>query len=405
MSSAQADSWNTKADVSASWLYNDNPTLRPDSSQFRRNETNFGRVQARGVIEYANPKLSFDLAPRISRTYFPDEENKDLETTDFFVESNTRYDMVRNDLSLFLDYRNVGLLTDEFGDGVDNSPGGGGSGNTLRVDDRVQRYRIIPEWRFDVTRRDSISFSLNFFGQDYKLEKTNRADNRNLQVEVSYDRALTDRWRAGITAAVRRFNSDRLAPIADIDIVLENNSESEGATLNLSYVFSERTNMGLSVGRTNTSTETDVFFQIAPGVPLVSRREADIVNTIYNFSVNHQGARNSFSLLLSRGIVPSSLGFENTQTSLNFSARRRLLEQLTGSLVINAFDQEAVNSAQRTNFQYRLLSASGTLAWRFTRSWVVSAVYTYRQNNNGFGNSNLRGESNQYGMTLTYRWD
>jgi len=400
-----ADSWNTKANVSASWLYNDNPTLRPDDSPFKRQATSFGRAQARATMEYSTSQLFIDLAPRISRTYYPDADDSDLETTDFFVNSNANYQMQRNDLSLIVDYRNVGLLTDEFGDGVDTTPGTGATGNSLRVDDRVQRYQIAPEWRYELTRKDTVSAGFRYFGTNFKLEKTNRADNTNKQFQLGYDRRITARWSVGLTGAARDFESSRLARIPLIDIELTNTSESIGLTFDTTYSFSERTNMGLSIGRTETSTTQDVLFPVDLTTLTIFQTGAKSTNTIYNLTLNHITELNNFSVLLSQAIVPSSLGFENSQITINILARRRLSESITGTILVNAIDQTAVNAVARAESTFVLFSGGGNLAWRFKRNWVTSFVYTYRANNTSFGDTSQRGTSNQTGITLTYLWD
>lgn len=401
-----ADSWNTKANASVSWNYNDNPTLRPADSPLKREATSYGRARATATLEYASPTLAIEIAPRVTRSYYPNEEDKDLESTNIYLDTLTEYNLQRNSLDLIFDYSHVGLLTDEFGDGSPDDPGTGGPGANLRVDDRVQRYDISPQWTHQLGQNNEVSVGLVFFGSDYKLEKTNRADNQNKQVQISYSHNLNGRLSFGISALGRRFESEKLAPIPVIDINLKNSSDSVGVTLDLNYIWSEQTSIGLNIGRTKTDSKRDVLLSADPTAPLISTSESGITNTIFNFIFSHTGYRNTYNVLISRGIVPSSLGIENTQTQINMSLRRRLSERLTAILSLNGFDQESINSQQRSfDNKYRFLTGNASLAWRFNRSWAASGVYTYRQNSNGTGSNSQRADSSQLGVNLTYLWD
>ena len=403
---ALADSWNTKANASVSWNYNDNPTLRPADSPLKREATSYGRARATAVLEYASPTLAIEIAPRVTRTYYPNKEDKDLESTNIYLDTLTEYNLQRNSLDLLFDYSRVGLLTDEFGDGSPDDPGTGAPGANFRVDDNVQRYDISPEWTHQLGEKNQVSVGLVFFGSDYKLEKTNRADNQNKQIQISYNHNLNNRMGFGITVLGRRFESEKLAPIPIIDINLKNSSDSIGVTLDLNYIWSEQTSIGLNVGRTKTDSKRDVLLSADPTAPLVSTSESGITNTIFSFIFSHTGYRNTYNILISRGIVPSSLGIENTQTSINVSLRRRLSERLTAILSLNGFDQESISSQQQAfNSKYRFLTGNVSLAWRFNRSWAASGVYTYRQNSNGTGSNSQRADSNQLGVSLTYLWD
>ena len=403
---AQADSWNTKANASVSWNYNDNPTLRPADSPLKREATSYGRARATAVLEYATPNLAIEIAPRVTRSFYPNKEDKDLESTNIYLDTFTEYSLQRNSLDLLFEYSHVGLLTDEFGDGSADDPGTGAPGANLRVDDTVQRYDISPQWTHQLGENNQVSVGMVFFGSDYKLEKTNRADNQNKQVQISYNHNLNNRMSFGISVLGRRFESEKLAPIPVIDINLKNSSDSVGATIDLNYVWSERTNIGLNIGRTSTNSKRDILLSVDPMTPVRSTSESDITNTIFNFIFNHSGYRNTFNIIFSRGIVPSSLGIENTQTSISVSARRRLSERLTAVLSFNGFDQESINNQQRSfSNKYRFLTGNASLAWRFNRSWATSGIYTYRQNSNGAGSNSQRADSSQLGITLTYLWD
>ena len=402
---AHADSWNTKANASVSWNYNDNPTLRPADSPLKREATSSGSAGATAVLEYAAPNLAIEIAPRVTRSFYPNKD-KDLESTNIYLDTFTEYSLQRNSLDLLFEYSRVGLLTDEFGDGSADDPGTGAPGANLRVDDTVQRYDISPQWTHQLGENNQLSVGMVFFGSDYKLEKTNRADNQNKQVQISYNHNLNRRMSFGISVLGRRFESEKLAPIPVIDINLKNSSDSVGATIDLNYVWSERTTIGLNIGRTSTNSKRDILLSLDPTTPLLSTSESDITNTIFNFIFNHTSYRNTFNILIGRGIVPSSLGIENTQTSISVSARRRLTERLTAVLSLNGFDQESINSQQRSfSNKYRFLSGNASLAWRFNRSWAASGVYTYRQNSNGVGSNSQRADSNQLGINLTYLWD
>lgn len=404
---AQADSWNTKANASVSWNYNDNPTLRPADSPLKREATSYGRARATAVLEYATPNLAIEIAPRVTRSFYPNKEDKDLESTNIYLDTLTEYNLQRNSLDLLFEYSHVGLLTDEFGDGSPDDPGTGAPGANLRVDDRVQRYDISPQWTHQLGEKNQVSMRMVFFGSDYKLEKTNRADNQNKQLQISYNHNIDSRISFGISVLGRRFESEKLAPIPLIDINLKNSSDSIGATLDLNYLWSERTSIGLNIGRTSTNSKRDILLSADPTAPLLSTSESDITNTIFNFIFNHTGYRNTFNIVISRGIVPSSLGIENTQTTISASARRRLSERLTAVLSFNGFDQESISSQQQQSFnnKYRFLTGNASLSWRFNRSWAASGVYTYRQNSNGTGSNSQRADSNQLGIALTYLWD
>jgi len=272
----------------------------------------------------------------------------------------------------------------------------------------LQRWRITPSWSYSLTERDSLTLNYSYFSADYRLEKTNRADNQNQQVNLSYRRSLNNRLGLGVTAAHRDFESEKLAPIAEIDLPLTNKSKSLGLTLDVNYQWSENTSFTGSFGRTNTDNERAILF-VDPNNPNappgVSTTESDIKNTVYNVTFNRDTPRNTYFVLLSRGIVPSSTGAENTQNSFQFSFSRRLSEKLVGRINANGFDQQAINRNTNLSNEYRFLSASGSLSWRFVRDWVFSGVYTYRQNSNSFGDASSRGQSNQISATLTYRWD
>ena len=235
------------------------------------------------MLEYATPNLAIEIAPQVTRSFYPNKEDKDLESTNIYLDTLTEYNLQRNSLDLILEYSNLSLLTDEFGDGSADDPGTGAPGANFRVDDKVQRYDISPQWTHQLGEKNQVSVGMVFFGSDYKLEKTNRADNQNKQVQISYNHNLNSRMSFGISVLGRRFESEKLAPIPVIDINLKNSSDSVGVTLDLNYIWGERTNIGLNIGRTKTDSKRDVLISADPTMPLISTSESGITNTIFNF--------------------------------------------------------------------------------------------------------------------------
>jgi len=409
---ALADYTNTAVRASVNYLYNDNPTLRPQ--QFARASTSYIEGQVRGIGEWATDSQSADISGRIVRSWYTQEENKDLNQTNFYVNGSASQSFELSSLGISAGYSNVGVLSDEIGTG--NDLPGGGSGNTLRADDKVFRYNVAPFYVIRFSEKDQIDFRLSYNRTDYELDFTGRAPNKTLTASTSYQRTINRRLGLGVTINGNNFRSSRNLLIPDPndipnleEVNLANKNKSIGATLDVNYLWSEQTALTARFGRTNT-TATSQFVSDDANTPDIDIEvtETDIKNTLYSIQLDHTGRRNIWMVALSRTIVPNSEGNETTRNSFDFEFNRRLTQRMSFNVRGLAFDQEAISAVGQLNAvnKYKFATVTSSLAWSYTRRLDFSASYSYRWNErNNLAAVSSTAKSNQIGIGVIYNWD
>jgi len=414
---AHADLINNTARVTMSYFYNDNPTLRPKDSPIAPASTSIIRADARAAVEWGTARTSASLTGRVNRPYYTNRSNSDAEQTNWYIDGDASYSTILNTFSVAGGYSQLGVLSDVVGEGTD-LPGGGG-GSSLNVDDTVTRTSVVPAWTWTMTEKDSLQTIINYNTTRFKLDNTGRADNDGAQISLNYSRIINQRWTLGGTVSYNRFESERdlpfgVPPIGSINTKLS--SKSTGASINLSYAWSPRTQFSGRFGRTTTDTKT-INTPSDPQIPTLENTFIDAKNSLYALTLDHQGEITRWSIAASRTIVPNNQGQETTRNQLTADLVRQLSKMMSFRWDILAYDQIGVNdNPENPRNEFRYLATNFGISWRISRPLSFAATYTYRWNNltfrspagtnpPSFNTTETKADLHQIGFSFTYKWE
>jgi hypothetical protein len=108
---ALAGAWNYGAQAALNSNYSDNPTLADDD---REAESLFSMVGTYKMdIEWSEPGRNFSIEPRVTRDYYPDSANSELESTDYFIPGNFSVYGNKSSFNMTFDYREQNILSSE----------------------------------------------------------------------------------------------------------------------------------------------------------------------------------------------------------------------------------------------------------------------------------------------------
>lgn len=194
---AAADEWNYAARAGLSSVYDDNPTLTEDSnidSTFRF--LAFYEMD----IETRRDNTVFEISPRVSRDYYPDSEDSDLESTDYEITGtwSTVTPTSRWNVNFRTSEENI-LSTDTVAEtGITDTT----------ADDSRTIYSVSPSVTWTPTPKDSLIFGLNWNKIDFDKDFTNRNDSETTGANFSYLRAITQKQSLGLTGRVTSSERD-----------------------------------------------------------------------------------------------------------------------------------------------------------------------------------------------------
>ncbi|MCP4832053.1 MAG: hypothetical protein GY886_07565 [Gammaproteobacteria bacterium] len=426
---ASAWDWGSKASVSS--FYRENPTLQSDD---REQPSLFSLLATYEMdITRTSGNSRFTLTPRVTRSFYPDKKNKDLENTGYYIIGRSQY--IRQTITWGLSFSasQESVLSD------DNSIAQDGSRN-FREDDIVHNFTLSPNFTWSITERDQFQLAFNAGVTNYDLDYTGRSDLENYSANAAYSHALSTRQKVGLSGYYSdstakgencilnlnpfiplpppRFtpcDNDGLPP-GLVNAFTKNKTNS--LTLSFDYQFAVSSTSNLKIRYGLQQSDSTQQWRDANGNTLIANADGpseEIAtvydSTSYNITFNKRMELYEFDLSARRSVQPSVEGTPQDKDQLTFNGKVKLSPRLTSELYINAWERESIflaSESNPTNFQRktRYLQGNLSLSWLFTRKWGVSGTYTYRRRfqEKGLVEPSRLATSNSLQLNLTYKF-
>ena len=363
---AQAAEWSLTSTLNPSATYDDNVFLR-ENAQSSTHYAMSPTITGSRTVE--NSDISLSLGYQIDRyTSLPsinDTENP-------FIRLNSYYNAERSQYGLSASYvestsRSTALL--ETGDFATQS---------------IYRSRTIsPSYSYQLTERDSLS--LNGSYSERLSSSTQLSDTETKSISAGWQRQLSERLSAGVTAAIYNYKSDGLTLLTDDD--------DYNLSTTFNYALSELWNISGAVGLRKLKGQRK-------SVTIGITTNDNSSGTTLDFSAIRTDDINSYSITASRALIPTGRGDVNQNDSLSVSWAHHISDQLTANLVGSYY--QSTSAIDNSNNKRKNINISPSLRWQLERNLSLNVNYTYRKQTQDSGFS---ADSNAIGVTLNYNWD
>jgi hypothetical protein len=400
--------WGLRAGVNAE--YDDNPTLIADERQarlIRLPDGSLALVNPEREIESTfrmlgslNLKLlqikanrSIRLEPRVTRDYYTDSDQKDLESTDFNIPLTVSWQDPRFTRSVNFRYAERNVLSDDptvldTGDGQD----------LFRADDKLTTYTASGFATWSATLRDSFNLSAGYVDNDYDLDYTGRADTESYNASLGYTRSITRRLAVGASVSYFTSEAERLACFpdfglpspsfepcrgSDINVRFFNNFDTTSYNANLTYSFSENTSFRGEIGKSKNDQE--LISKTLSNIEFISDESSSRTDN-FELQLSRTFERGEITLTARRSLRPAADGSTLDADSLNLEGEYELNERIKAEWGLRGEKSENVRLSdiddsrlvpERKNFTGDL-----RLNYQLTRKWSINLGYKYRWRDN-----------------------
>ncbi|TAK64465.1 YfaZ family outer membrane protein [Methylobacter sp.] len=270
------------------------------------------------------------------------------------------------------DYSIQSSLTTELG-----STGSGQLSNVQLL--RTNRI-IAPTFSYRLTERDTLQLGYSYNDVTYEKSSTNSglSDYISQQLSTSASHKLSERQQVSLSGSYSLFK----APSAD------QNSTTISYQAGWQYSFSEKTQLGLSIGMRNTDTES-----------LGGRIKSSTSGHIFSANLDRATEWGSISVNAGQQLNPASTGQQQQATTFSARTIYNINERWYTSLSVNYLKSDATSGANSNNRTYATLSPA--LNWRWTPETKLELSYSYRQQQ--FDNENDARVGNSVQLQFIYQ--
>jgi len=429
-SPAHAAAWDWGSEFRLTGSYNDNPTLTPientDGTKRDIQTTRSLLAQTELQIIRATPNSKIEFEPRVTRSYYPDEELSKLEQTNWYMDARGSWQQRRTNFSLGFQYRDTGILSAE--DTFDDQTGG----STLRVDDKRQLISLSPGFRWQITQQDQINIGVTRSETDYELNFTGRADLEYNTASLSYQRSFSERQSLGFLVGAYTNKSEQLQFILT-PTTATNNTDGVNLNIDYNYSISEDMNLALRYGRQESDSATSggvIAIDLDSATALLGDNCANISENVgaaplpgtglllflytdctrkfkssqYRLDLTKRYERTEFTFGVFQSIVPGSTGVPQERLQVSVRGAHQLTEKVSLSGRLTANEQTSIGFDNLTR-ESRNLRADINADWLLTRRWAVGALYVYRDRKRDSNLTEIIADSNEMGFYIRYNWE
>jgi len=366
ISVSNAAEWSLTSTLNPSAVYDDNVFLSQKSkSSFHYAMT--PTIQASRTVENSN--ISLNIGYQIDR-YTSLPSNNDTENP--FIRLNSFYNTERSQYGLTASYveatsRSTAL--DETGDFSTQA---------------IYRTRAIsPSYRYQLTERDSLSLNGSYSKRVSSSSQLSDTDTKS--ISAGWQRQISERLSAGITAAVYNYKSDGLT--------LNTDDDDYNLSTSFNYALSELWNISGAVGLRKLNSQRK---SLTSGITTNDNSSG----TTLDFSAVRTDNINSYTLSASRALIPSGTGDVNQNDQIAASWSHHISEQLSANIA-GSYHQ-STSAIDNNNNKRKNINISPSLRWQVERNLSLNFNYTYRKQ---IQQSARSVDSNAIGVTLNYNWD
>ena len=196
--------------VSAGFRYDTNPRYI-DTKRFDPESAWGTIVDARLPMEYRTQRWQVSFDPRIVYSFYPDQDEDDLEDRDNYLVGDGSWTGRRSELGASYGYTDLALRTSEF-----QSAGGpgGGSGEFIFSNDKQERWYFQPYWQYQFSQANSLLLNVGY--EDVRYDEdivSRRYDYDYSYVIATFNHAINwaCRHTLGLRAQLAKFDSETVS--------------------------------------------------------------------------------------------------------------------------------------------------------------------------------------------------
>jgi hypothetical protein len=346
-------------------------------------------------IEWSEPGRNFSIKPRVTRDYYPDPDNSELESTDYFIPGQFSAYGEKSSFNITFDYREQNILSS------DSAVLDSLATTNFRADDTQTRYGIGGGYTVNATERDQIFLVANWSKTDFDLDYTGRNDFDSYIFSGSYNHSLSPRYGVGFGLNYSSFKAEgdncfyvgpvplppswSFDPCQNTQLNIKNKSETDNysVTLNFSAQLTPTTRLTTKYGQQSSNSKTSI--KSTDGTPIIPETDTDQDGETYDISLNGEFERYSYDFSAGRSVKPSQTGSANNTTSLSLRQKYEISEKLNGTFSLRGIERESVlRESSDTNLgsrKTRTYEADARVNWKINRVWSVNLLYGYRHRN------------------------
>ena len=401
------DAWGATTELTPSFqagvVHETNPRLASNDE----NEATGLVLDGRLKLERRTPKSSLNFSPRLVLSRYPDDEDRDLEDDDIYLDlTYSRFGPTWQWATL-VSYRDISIRESELASASDP---GGGSGNLRFANDTQRNLTISPSWFYFLTPLTTLRLNASYTDVEYDRDDSGRIPYDVVSGDLSLERTFNPKTTAGITLAGSRFESEE--PNTDT----QNESETYGLTLFMTYDFTETITGAISVGGRETDQTLDrrsLAFLPPDNSPVCVALSGAVVPCSESFSgSNFVGSANlskeslltTYDIGVSRFITPNSNGTETIRDTFTASIDRELGENLNLNFGAIYFQQEDVTGLINRDRDYWRFDVR--LRWKLSPRWSLTPAYRYiNDQDDGLSqlpNSGRDADNHYFGLSIAY---
>lgn len=390
--------------------YDSNPRYLPSNVD---PDSAWGTIfDVRLPMELRSQRASISLNPRLVYSFYPDQEDDDLEDRDKYLTGLASWVSRRSNVGARYGVTDLALRTSEF----DTAGGSAGGSGTTRIFSRgtQERWYFQPYWQYQFSPANS--FTLDGGYEEVRYDETlalRRFDYDYGSASAMFTHAFNARHSVALQASFTNFDSENM------DATVTNTSETSTLSLIYEYAWSETTTLSADAGWARTENEVTRPNNVDPVtgpfcdpifIPFFPcETKSDSTNFVGNLTATKNSETVEYKFVVGQSITPNSNGAEVLRFNIDASARKRFTERVSGRLGILAFTQNDVGESER-DFERDYIRVNLRLRYRFARHWSVYGAYFHTFNDQQdvlFGDRTVRNNFLSAGITFEgdgWRW-
>ena len=349
----QAQQWTLQPEVRAGYEFDDNARLRSDPAEVQ--EIDGFIVEGSLGVGYETQRTTFDLTPRLrSRVY---DETPDVDSDDQFLDLDFRHETLKGQFRLLSNYYRESVRTAERADpdfDVEDP-------DDIPIDEtglvlsnaRRERFRIAPEWSYDITERLMMGLEASYTDVSYDESIAGfLVDYTDARVAGFFGRMFTERTRGYIGVGARKYEND----------IGNNDVDGVGALIGVESEVSQTTRFRAEIGYEDTEQS------------LTGESEG---NFVANLSLVRRLETVTLLAQYRRDVAATGAGRLTERDTLNFTVRKQFTERVTGGLGVRAYQTKGVGDQALTLEERDFTEFRAQLAVAMSRAFSVEADYRY----------------------------
>jgi hypothetical protein len=350
---SHAQQWVLQPEIRIGGEYDDNARLQSDSTAVE--EIDGYILEGSLGIGYNTQRTTFQLTPKLrSRVY---DEIPDVDSDDQFLNLNFAHETLKAQFRVRGSFQRESQRTGErtIPEFEVEDPEEIPTDETGLVlsNERRERFRIAPEWNYDVTERMTFGLRAAYSDVSYDDSPTSAlVDYNDKRLDALIGRRFSERTQGYFAVGARRYDNE----------LNLNEVEGLGAGVGVESDLSETTSLQVEVGYEDTE-------QVTTG-------ESD-ANFVANLNLVRRLETITMLAQYRRNVAASGAGRVTARDSVNFTLRKQFTDRVSGGVGVRAIQSEGADQQALTLEERDLVQVRAQLAVALSRAFSVEGDYRY----------------------------